>query len=281
MAYISGFAGTVCLTYNVDTLEWTDGHGLGSGWGNPHIGFWPTPDSIDIAEESGRFFVVWSDIKSIVEVWEHDGKLAGQTDASNNGTVYCLDTDGHYGFWDGFDPEVGFAPGIKHFTPDGPEPGTLVEKVEDAISLPEVWWTPVELICIPDDTLLVLTGHNNGKVRAYDISVSPPVLKGEITDIFSGELDFGTWPDKPCDMEADWSDPTYADCRIIVWGNLLKGGGELVRIDATPSAVAGPISVEGHWDSLAINPHTLNVTLWPLREGSPGAYALIEVPPGW
>jgi hypothetical protein len=281
MAYISGFAGTVCLTYNVDTLDWTDGHGLGSGWGNPHILSWPTPDSIDIAEESGRFFIVWSDTKSIVEVWNRDGKLAGQTDASNSGQVFSLDTDGHYGFWDGFFPEVGFAPGIKHFTPDGPEPGTLVEKVEDAISLPEVWGTPVELICIPDDTLLVLTGSNNGKVRAYDISVSPPVMKGEITDIFSGELDFGKLSDKPCDMEAEWSDPTYAYCRIIVWGNLLKGDGELVRIDATPSVLAGPINVEGHWDSLAINPHTLNVTLWPLREGSAGAYALVEVPPGW
>ena len=157
--------------------------------GNPHMGKSVTPNSIDIAEESGRFFISWSDTPSIVEVWDYSGKLAGQTDASEGGTVYGLDTDGHGGFWDGYYPNEGFAPGIKHFVPSTGDPGSLVEKTDDAILLGEVWGTPYELVCIPDKTLLILTSFNQGKIRAYDISVSPPILKGEITNIFSGELD--------------------------------------------------------------------------------------------
>jgi hypothetical protein len=282
MGYISGFAGTVVTTYMVDTTTPSNGHGFtGGGWGNPHILSWPVPNSIDIAEESGRFFIAWSDTPSIVEVWAYDGKLKGETDASNNGTVYCLDTDGHGGFWDGYFPEYGFAPGIKHFTPDGPDPGTLVEEPADAFTLPETWGTPFEIVCIPDDTILILTGSNGGTISAYYISVSPSEYKGSIDHIFSGDLDFGGKQSKPCDMEADWSDPAYAHCRIIVWGNLASGGGELVRIDTDLNILAGPVSVPGHYESMTINPHTLGVTLWPERGGSGGSYALVEVPPGW
>ena len=281
MGYISGFAGTVCQTYVVDTTTAMTGHGLtGAGWGNPHIASWPTPNSIDISEESGQFFIAWSDTPAIVEVWECGaGKLDGQTDASNDGTVYCLDTDGHGGFWDAYFPHAGFACGIKHFSPTGPLPGQLVEDV--SLQMPEAWGTPQEVICIPDKVLLVLTGLDQGKIRAYSLASDPPTLIGDITNVFSEELEFGTYPDRPCDMAADWSDPAYAECRIIVFGNLKSGGCELVRIDSDMKILAGPVKVPGHFQSIDINPHTLNVTLWPEIKGSPGKYALVEVPAGW
>jgi len=283
LGYIGGFAGTVVTTYIIDTLVPEDGHGLGGAdWGNPHPGSWPVPLSIDIAEESGEFFIVWNDRPAIVELWEYDGKLNGETDASNDGRVFCLDTDGNGGFWNAFFPHIGFAPGIKHFLPDGPEPGTLVEKTEDGFLLPEAWGTPQELICFPDQVLLVLTGSDRGKIRAYDISASPPVLVGEVGGLFSDDLDFGWFPDKSCDMDIDWSDTEFAHCRTVVFGNLKSGGVELVKIDADLTVWQGPVSIPcGFYHSIAINPNTKNVTLWPNRNGSPGEYALIEVPVGW
>ena len=157
LGYISGFGGTVVATYIIDNLVPVSGDSLGSGWGNPHIGSWPIPISIDIAEETGNFFIVWNDTPSMVEVWQaQDGKFDGETDASYNGRVYCLDSDGSGGFWNGFFPEVGFAPGVKHFTPDDPFTGTLIDDTANHISLPEVWGTPYELICIPGDKLPIL-----------------------------------------------------------------------------------------------------------------------------
>jgi len=284
LGYISGFAGTVVPTYIIDTLTPVDGDPLGPGWGNPHIGSWPVPLSIDVAEETGNFFIVWNDTDSIVEVWTaQGGKLAGETNASNTGIVFSLDTDGSGGFWNGFFPEWGFAPGIKHFTPDGPQPGELVENMSDAISLPEVWGTPYELICIPGDKLLVLTGYDNGKIRSYDISQSPPVYIGEIANIFSGSLSLKGWPNKPCDMVADWSDPNYADCRIIAMGNLESGDVELVKIGSDLTIYAGPTVVASkQYHSIDINPTTGDLALWPPSDGmNPGEYALIEQPAGW
>ncbi len=281
MIYISGFAGTVCSTYIVDTTEPEEGHGFtGGGWGNPYIGTWPTPISIDISEEMGRFFIVWSGHETDVEEWTYgDGQL-NVTDASNTGTVKGLDTDGSGGWWNAYFPQAGFAESIKHFVPNASM--TFSEVPEDHISMPEAWGSIVEVVCIPDDTLLILSGFLKGKIRAYDISVSPPVIKDEISGFFSGDLDFGTWPDKPCDMDADWSDPDLAHCRIIIWGNLQSGGGELVKIDTDLNILAGPISVPTeHFNSMTINPDVGHVTLWPQREGSTGAYALIELPDGW
>jgi len=283
LGYISGFAGTVVVTYNIDTLTPVDGHPLGPGWGNPHLGSWPVPYSIDVAEETGRFFIAWNDTEAIVEVWEAAaGKLAGQTDASNDGHVYCLDTDGSGGFWDAYFPNAGFACGIKHFLPDGPQPGTLVEKTEDHIMLPEAWGVPQEVICIPDQTLLVLTGLDRGKIRAYDITSSPPVLADETSGIFSGDLAFGTYPDKSCDMVADWSDPDFAQCRIVVFGNLDSGGVELVKIGTDLTIWEGPVSINSHhYQAIDLNPNTGDIALWPDVDGSPGEYALIEKPAGW
>jgi len=282
LGYISGFAGTVVISVIIDTLEPEEGHPMGSGWGNPHVGSWPTPNSIDVAEETGRFFIVWSDKVPIVEVWEASGKLDGETDASNNGQVFCLDTDGSGGFWNAYFPEVGFAPGIKHFIPGGSDPGTLTEVTEDAISLPEAWGTPAELICIPDDRLLVLTGVQMGKVRVYDISVSPPEFIDEINGIFSGDLDFGTYPAKSCDMVTDWSDPDLAHCRIVAFGNIADAGVELVKLDTDLNILAGPVALDtAHYHSIDMNPDTGDIALWPNRNGSAGEYVLIEQPPDW
>ncbi len=285
LGYISGFAGTVVTTYIIDTLTPLDGHGLtGSGWGNPHIGSWPVPLSIDVSEENGQFFIAWNDIPSIIEVWDTtSGKLAGQTDASSNGTIFCLDTDGSGGFWNAYFPEMGFAPGIKHFTPDGPQPGTLIEKTADSFLLPETWGTPTEVIVIPGDTLLVLTGAQQGKIRAYDISSSPPVYTGSLNGIFSGDLDWGTYPSRPCDMAVDWSDIDVAHCRIVISGNLISGGIELVKIDEDLNVLAGPTALStNHYHSMDINPDTGDIALWPRQDSpGPGEYALIEQPVGW
>jgi hypothetical protein len=280
MGYISGFAGTVCQTYNIDTTTPTNGHNLtGSNWGNPHITSWPTPNSIDISEELGQFFIAWSDTPGIVEVWQDGiGKLEGETDASEGGRVEGLDTDGHGGFWDVYYPYIGFSDGIKHFVP-GTVPGTLTEDVSFLIG--EAWGTPMEVICIPDQVLLVLTGLDKGKIRAYSLATDPPSVIMDKSGIFSEDLDFGTFPDKSCDMVADWSDPSLAHCRIIVYGNLASGGGELVKIDTDLNILAGPVKVAGHYQAIDINPKTLNVTLWPEIKGSPGGYALVEVPSGW
>lgn len=282
LGYIIGIAGTLVITVIIDTLEPEAGHNLGMDWGNPHIGSTPTPNSIDVAEETGRFFIAWSDSEAIVEVWEVSGKLDGETNASNNGQVFCLDTDGSGGFWNAYFPEFGFAPGIKHFIPDEPDSGRLSEVTADAISLPEAWGTPTEIICIPDDRLLVLTGVEQGKVRAYDISVSPPEFIDEITGIFSGDLDFGEYPDKSCDMVIDWSDPDLAHCRIVAFGNIADAGVELVKLDTDMNILAGPIPFDTpHYHSIDLNPHTGDIALWPNRDGSAGEYVLIEQPPDW
>jgi len=285
LGYISGYGGTVVATYIIDTTTPEQGDSLGPDWGNPHMLSWPVPVSIDIAEETGNFFIAWDDVEPIVEVWQAQvGKLAGETDASSNGRVFCLDTDGSGGFWNGYYPEMGFANGIKHFTPDGPEPGTLLEVTADHISLPETWGTPHELICIPGDKLLVLTGSygQTGKIRSYDISVSPPEYVGEISDIFSGDLANFTYPERPCDMVADWSDPDLAHCRIVVMGNLVSGNTEFVKIDSDLNILAGPTAVAvGGYGSFDINPTTGDIALSPPDRGSPGAYSIIEQPADW
>jgi hypothetical protein len=159
---------------------------------------------------------------------------------------------------------------------------TFSEVPGDHISIPEAWGNITELVCIPGDTILILTGLDQGKIRAYDISSSPPVYKGEISGFFSSELDFGTYPDKACDMDADMTDPDLADCRIVVWGNLQGGGGELVKIDSDLNVLAGPTFVNtSYFQSIALNTDEGHVTLWPLRSGSPGIYALVELPAGW
>ncbi|HDS29885.1 MAG TPA: hypothetical protein ENN67_02450 [Firmicutes bacterium] len=281
MAYISGFGGTVCTTVNVDTTTPQEGHGMGGGsWGNPFPGEWPTPISIDIAEETGRFFIVWSGYQSFVEEWSYyDGRMT-VTNASNTGIVKGLDTDGNGGWWNAYFPQYGFADGIKHFIPNTSM--TYSEVPEDHISVPEAWGSITELICIPDDTIMILTGLERGKIRAWDITSSPPELKGEISGFFSKDLDFGTYPDKSCDMDADMSDPDLAHCRIVIWGNLQGGGGELVKIDSDLNILAGPIYIESeHFQSIAFNTEKGHVTLWPLREGSAGIYGLVELPDGW
>ena len=282
MTYISGFAGTICSTVIVDSTTPEDGHGMGgSNWGNPYIGEWPTPTSIDVSEEMGRFFIVWSGHESNVEEWTFDdGIVLNITDASNTGQVRGLDTDGNGGWWNGYFPEVGFAQGIKHFVPNASM--EFSEVSVDHISLPEAWGLITEVIVIPDDTLLILTGLQDGKIRAYDISISPPVMKGEISGIFSGGLDFGTYPSKACDMDADMTDPDLARCRIVIWGNLESGGGELVKIDSDLNILAGPVSVaSSHFESMVLNTDEGHVTLWPMRNGSPGIYGLVELPVGW
>ena len=279
LGYISGFAGTVVTTYNVDTTTPAPGHGLSGGWGNPHIGSWPTPNSIDISEEMGRFFVVWSDTVAYVEERTYDGTMLNKVDASAGGQVYCLDTDGYAGWWDVFFPQVGFAEGIKHFVPNAIM--GFSEATQDAVGIPEAWGHVVEIICIPDDCILILSGLDGGKIRKYDITTHPPTYVDQISNIFGADLAPGTWPQKMCDMETDWSDPAYAHCRIVVWGNLATGGGALVKIDSDLNTLAGPTLVPGVYESLAFNPNTLNVTLWPERKASAGSYALVEKPAGW
>jgi len=282
LGYISGFAGTVVATYIIDTLTPEDGHPLGTGWGNPQPGSWPVPISIDVSEEYGQFFIVWSTNESLVEVWEaEDGKLAGSTDAAGGGRVFSIDTDGSGGFWCGYYPEIGFAPGIKHFVPDGPQPGTLVEETSDTFLLPEAWGTPHELAVIPGERLLVLSGSQQGRIRMYDISSSPPVYVGDINNLFSDSLKFDAYPIKPCDMDIDWSNPDVAHCRIVVMGRLDSGGTELLKIDTDLTIWAGPISIPSkQYHTMAINPDTGDIAMWP-AESAPGEYALIEQPAGW
>jgi hypothetical protein len=285
MGYISGYAGTVCLTYIIDTLTPESGHGLqGPNWGNPQITKWPVPVSIDISEEQGRFFIVWDTNYSIVEMWSAStGKFDGETDAAGGGTVFSLDTDGHSGFWCGYFPEYGFAPGIKHFIPDGAgDPGTLVEDTANHIMLGEVWGTPYELIVLPDDKLLVLTSSNNGKVRSFDLSTTPPTFIGEISDLFTGKILDAVYPAKSVDMVADFSDPDLAHCRILVFANIENEGTQLVKIDSDMNLLAGPISLPtNHYYSIDMNPHTGDLALWPNVVAGPGEYALIEQPAGW
>ena len=64
-------------------------------------------------------------------------------------------------------------------------------------------------------------------------------------------------------------------------GNLKSGGCELARVDDEPSILAGPVLAPGHWESIAINPKTKDVVLWPSRDGSPGEYQIVKVPSGW
>jgi hypothetical protein len=279
MAYINGFAGTVVTTYIIDTTTPQEGHGLGGNWGNPYVGQWPIPKSIDISEEYGRFFVVWDIDTTYVEEWTYDGIMLNKVDASNLGDVRALDTDGSGGFWDAYFPEYGFAQGVKHFVPNASM--TFSEVPEDHINIPEAWGYVTEVLWIPDETLLILTGLQRGKIRAYHTASSPPELKGEITDIFSGDLYFGTFPDKACDMVADQSDTDLAHCRIVVWGNLQSGGGELVKLDSDLNVIAGPVSVPGHYQSVDMNPDVGHITLSPALDGPAGKYALVEFPDGW
>ncbi|MCX6646682.1 MAG: hypothetical protein NTY09_10035 [bacterium] len=285
MGYISGFAGTVCLTYIIDTLTPETGHGLqGANWGNPQIGKWPVPVSIDISEEAGRFFIVWNTNYSIVEVWSAStGKFDGETDAAGGGQVFSLDTDGHGGFWCGYFPEAGFAPGIKHFLPDGAgETGTLVEDMPNHIMLGEVWGTPIELIVIPDNRLLVLTSSNNGKVASYDLSTTPPTFVGEISDLFTGKILDASYPERSIDMVADFSDPDLAHCRILIFADIVDAGTQLVKIDSDLNILAGPVLLPtNHYYSIDMNPHTGDIALWPNVKDGPGEYALIEQPAGW
>lgn len=286
MGYLNVFNTlTTCVTYNVDNLNPQPGHGLGGNeWENAKPGYIAVPISIDVVEKSGRFFIVWDVQKDTVEMWEYSGKVPGQTVVHKGGMVFALDTDEWGGFWCAYYTGYGTSWGIKHYWLPGTEPGTWGEDPQHHITLPDNWGVPTEIICIPNDTLLVLTGSDKGKVRAYDISYGkPPVYKGEIAGIFSGPLDQGPGlPYRMCDMDIDWSESPVAHCRIIVSGNILGGGLELAKIDTEPSILAGPVLVEkSHYESIAINPKTLNVTLWPKRGGSPGEYALIELPPGW
>lgn len=284
MGYISGFAGTVCLTYIIDTLIPESGNGLqGPGWGNPQITQWPVPVSIDVSEEAGTFFICWDTNYSIVEVWSATtGKYNGETDAAGGGRVFCLDTDGNYGFWCGFFPEYGFEPGIRHFVPDGTQPGTLVLDVDNYIPLGEVWGSPVEIIVIPDDRLLVLTAVNNGKVRSYDLTTTPPTFIGELTNLFSGKILDAMYPAKSCDMVADFSETDLTHCRIVIFADIAAGGTELVKIDADLNILAGPIALPtNHYYSIDINPDTGDLALWPNIAYMPGEYALVEKPAGW
>jgi hypothetical protein len=83
-------------------------------------------------------------------------------------------------------------------------------------------------------------------------------------------------------MVADWSDPDYAQCRIVAFGNLKSGGVELVKLDADLSVWAGPIGIDSaYYHSIDINPDTGDIALWPNRDDKPGEYALIEQPVGW
>jgi hypothetical protein len=285
MGYLSGFAGTVCTTYNVDSTSGSDGPGLAGKWGNPYISSWPVPFSIDISEEQGLFFVVWDLFKSNVEVWTWDQPNDPPPlviDASNTGDIRGLDTDGSGGWWNAYFPEFGFAQGVKHFIPDGG--GGYIEDSDNGFQLPEAWGTVYEVICIPSENrLLILGGIDNGKLRSYDTSTTPPTYIEDLTGIFSGPLEFVTFGvDKPCDMDIDWSDPDMAKCRIVVWGNLASGNGELVKIDSDLNVLAGPIAVnQGYYNSIAINPEEHTVTLWPKRGAGGGEYTLVETPAGW